>query len=335
MPSIANTPSTTWFSYMKDPMPPLPYRPVGDEIKTETTHPAGQSSMAACGAATTLKASRTIIPRELEGCIERFVKNSEPIIAEKNYGQPLYNEQGVAEVYFKNVIVPVKEALDILLLQMLEKKELKQAGYFFNIRQQQSSPSGDRTRSDHYLVLEHMDGVQELPDNSNAPQKQKIVWRTPKIFAKMFTERKEWEAAPTKTGQAPEYPRMVLCIIEEKKPNVIVEKEFNANYESSTSVGGKNVKNFLPQIKKYSVDAACPHVMLTDYLTTMLLYVKTPGATFNEVKKKIETTDDKPEVWYSKLDVPPRYSLFSSAIQRLLEAELIRVNKDKSGLDVV
>ncbi|KAJ7479457.1 hypothetical protein B0H11DRAFT_2233895 [Mycena galericulata] len=313
MPSLANTPSTTWLRYMTDPMPSLPYRPVGEEIKTETTHPAGQSSMAACGAATTLKASRTILPRGLEDSIERFVKNSEPIIAEKNYGQPLYNEQGVAEVYFKNVIVPVKEALDILLDDI--------SSTFANNRAPRPEIVLDPTTTSSWNIWTECKNYLTI----QMRRKNKELFGTHQRYSRRcLLIEKKWEAAPTKTGKAPEYPRMVLCIIEEKKPNVIVEKEFNANYESSTSVGGKNVKNFLPQIKKYSVDAACPHVMLTDYLTTMLLYVKTPGATFNEVKKKIETTDDKPEVWYSKLDVPPRYSLFSSAIQRLLEAELIR-----------
>jgi hypothetical protein len=65
------------------------------------------------------------------------------------------------------------------------------------------------------LVLEHKDGIDKNGD-ADAPRKI-ILWRDPQRFAKMLKERVKWEAdsSPTK-GAAPEYPCLVLCVIEEK-----------------------------------------------------------------------------------------------------------------------
>ncbi|KAJ6571035.1 hypothetical protein B0H10DRAFT_1964467 [Mycena sp. CBHHK59/15] len=193
------------------------------------------------------------------------------IIPEEDYIQPLLNEQAVAyvppkllsvrqtlslnfrEVYFKTVLAPVKQALEMLLEKLLTRVDLAKAGYFFNIRPQQGSPSKDnRTRCDHYLVLEHKDGIDKNGD-ADAPHKI-ILWRDPQRFANMLKERVKWEADPSSNaGAAPEYPCLVLCMIEEKKPNVIREDDFVPEYVQNAikrDAGARNVADFLPPVKK-------------------------------------------------------------------------------------
>ncbi|KAJ7648187.1 hypothetical protein DFH06DRAFT_1135632 [Mycena polygramma] len=327
---------------------------VGSITDTQTTHPSSAASLLACDGPTSLKASHHLVGQKtqstdrdvivegnyMQAGIDDFLNRAGTVIAEDPYTQPLYNEQGVAyvastiffrystlscrELYFRAVLAPVQEALQTILKPLLERKDLAGPGYFFNIRQQQSSATGDRTRCDHYLVLEHLDGISSGQREVIAPQKQ-IVWSFPATFASRLKARVEWENG-NKLTERPDYPRLVLCVIEEKKPNVIVEEEFRDGFKNRNTVGAKNVDKFLPQIKKYSVDAHCSMVLLTDYLHNMLLDIVVAGATFDEDQLKIVKVPDEVAIIHTdKLSHPPRYALFAAAIRRLVEADLIAI----------
>ncbi|KAJ7852898.1 hypothetical protein B0H14DRAFT_2580661 [Mycena olivaceomarginata] len=265
----------------------------------EATHESSNTTTRICGALTTLVRSHQLIETKLKKHIESTLKTDD-------YTQPLYNEQAVAELYFKNVLAPTKQALDTLLARLLKRADLKEAGYFFNLRPQQLSPSG---------VLEHMDKAAEGP--TWAPPK-KIIWQSPADFVTMLEKCNNWDGV----GDAPDYPRLVLCVIEEKKPNVVDPDSFKPGREKRQTKAQKNVAKFLPQVKKYSVDAQCPLVILTDYINTMLLEVVTAGAKQTENGSIISTPDD-PVVRFSPLSDPPRLVLFANAIRRLVEAGLV------------
>ncbi|KAJ6596005.1 hypothetical protein B0H10DRAFT_1960259 [Mycena sp. CBHHK59/15] len=286
MPIAQNKPATNWLDYLNHPLLTCHTRPVqlgsdghpvdSNDDDLEETHGLGKTSTSACGLPTTIRKSVSVLTRDITSNITRFLKGKGGIIAEEDYIQPLYNEQAVAEVFFKNVLAPVKAALDTLLEPMLKKGDLQAGGYFFNIRLQQSSYTGDGTRCDHYLVLEHMDGI--------------------------------------------------LCV----KPNVIREQAFDKNYlkdsekQGQAGLGARNVVKFLPQVKKYSVDAQCRLVIITDYVTTMLLDVEEAGAYYDLDKNKIYQNDEEAKVSVARLREPPHYYLFASAVKRLVEAGLIR-----------
>jgi hypothetical protein len=69
------------------------------KLTISRTHSPSSSSLAACGAATTLIQMNNILPRFLEGDIRAFFTESPPlIIPEDDYIQPLLNEQAVAYV---------------------------------------------------------------------------------------------------------------------------------------------------------------------------------------------------------------------------------------------
>ncbi|KAJ7182421.1 hypothetical protein C8R43DRAFT_940578 [Mycena crocata] len=338
MPVWTTEEPTTWSDYMALEPPPCPYKPLGTTtLNIPDTHEAGASSLAACSAPTLIKKSQTMFHRDLLTAMRILLNRSEEIIVQKDHIQPLFNEQAVAEVYFTNVISPVMDALTKVLLPILMgSAELSEAKYFFNVRPQQVSSSGgqqtiDRTRCDHFLVFEHMEGVPAGPDN--APPKD-IKWQSMDEFRVALEARKKWNADyPNRDGpDKPAYPRLVLCIIEEKKPNVVIEAAFIADYDSTTSQrnvpGCKNLKKILPQIKKYSVDASCDMVLLTDYLTTMVLKIKNAGAGWENgaiVRKPRET----PEIHFYCLNHPPRESLLTCALARLKDAKLIV--EDKNG----
>ncbi|KAJ7891735.1 hypothetical protein B0H13DRAFT_1887052 [Mycena leptocephala] len=271
--------------------------------------------------------------------------NLKKVWAEDDCTQPLYNEQAVAydfyapELYFKNVIAPTKQGLDTVLKPLLNRPDLKKAGYFFNVSpiswelaQIANGQGKDRTRCDHYLVLEHMDKVTEDP--TWAPPKD-IVWQSPDDFRRMLAERNDWDG-DEEDSEAPAYPRLVLAVIEEKKPNAIDPDAFKAGREKKRTTSEKNVAKMLPQIKKYSVDAQCPLVVLTDYNNTMLLEVVNAGAKRTENGRGIVSTPDVPVVKFSQMSDGPRFALFASAIKRLVEAGLLSGSpyyyKKKRGL---
>ncbi|KAJ7729633.1 hypothetical protein B0H14DRAFT_2640385 [Mycena olivaceomarginata] len=356
MPVSVTKPSIKWLEYLETIPPPCPHKPLPDNLKSkqpprmldiERTHSPSSSSLAACGAETALTRSNHILTKFVANNVNLWLAGDETrIIPEEDYYQPLLNEQAVAyvptkvlsvpqtlsvdfrEVYFKTVLAPVKQALEMLLKQLLTREDLTKAGYFFNIRQQQGSPTKDnRTRCDHYLVLEHKDGIDKNGD-ADAPRKI-VLWRDPQRFAKMLKERVKWEADPTPTtGAAPEYPSLVLCVIEEKKPNVIREDDFVPEYAQKAiknDVGARNVSDFLPPVKKYSVDAQCKLVILTDYHTTLLLDVEEAGAIFDEHTLRITKVDRRPKVAVGRLKNAPRLTLFSVAVKRLMDANLIKI----------
>jgi hypothetical protein len=64
-----------------------------------------------------------------------------------------------------------------------------------------------------------MDGI-DLTDKTTAPDRR-VVWQSPKEFATMLQTRIAWErshpnATTADRKNAPKYPRLVLCVIEEK-----------------------------------------------------------------------------------------------------------------------
>ncbi|KAJ7844978.1 hypothetical protein B0H13DRAFT_2286257 [Mycena leptocephala] len=240
-----------------------------------------------------------------------------------------------------NVLVPVKDALQTLLKPLLERKDMAEPRYFFNIRQQQYSPTKDSTRSDHFLVFEHRDGI-DPEDKVTAPNKR-VIWQSPKEFANMLQARVAWEVSnPNATAadrkKAPPYPRLVLGVIEEKKPDVVQESEFSHDYANQNSQGAKNVNAFLPQLKKYSIDAQCRLVILTDYLTTLLLDVQKAGARWDPIEETIKPIPGEvARVAVCRLDQKPRYALFSIAVRRLIDAGLITISlreDDKGKADL-
>jgi hypothetical protein len=223
MPISVTKPSVKWLEYLKTVPPACPHKPLPDNSKQppkkldiERTHPPSSSSLAACDATTTLTRSTNILTNFVANNVSQWLAADETrIIPEEDYIQPLLNEQAVAyvlhkassmrqtsspncrEVYFKTVLAPVKQALEMLLEELLTREDLAKAGYFFNIRPQQGSPTkdsmslplpferlllmlkSDRTRCDHYLVLEHKDGINKN-GNADAPRKS-ILWRDPVI----------------------------------------------------------------------------------------------------------------------------------------------------------
>ncbi|KAJ7502170.1 hypothetical protein B0H11DRAFT_1989796 [Mycena galericulata] len=336
MPVSVTKPPIKWLEYLESVPPPCPHKPLPDNSKQppkwleiERTHPPSSSSLAACDAETTLTRSTNILTNFVANNVNLWLAADETrIIPEEDYIQPLLNEQAVAEVYSKTVLAPVKQALEMLLEKLLTREDIAKVGYFFNIRPQQGSPTKDnRTRCDHYFVLEHKDGIDKNGDG-DAPRKI-ILWRDPQRFARMLEERVKWEAdsSPTK-GAAPEYLCLVLCVIEEKKPNVIREDDFVPEYAQKAikgDVGARNVADFLPPVKKYSVDAQCKLVILTDYHTTLLLYVEEAGAALNEDTLRITKVDRRPKVAVGRLTNFPRLTLFSVAVKRLMDANLIKI----------
>ncbi|KAJ7804724.1 hypothetical protein B0H14DRAFT_2883033 [Mycena olivaceomarginata] len=332
MPVSVTKPSVKWLNYLETVPPACPHKPLPDKLKPrpklldiERTHPPSSTSLKACSARTTLTRSTNILSNFIANNVAQWLAADDArIIPEEDYIQPLLNEQAVAEVYFKTVLAPVKQALEMLLENLLKRDDLAKAG---------------RTRCDHYLVLEHTDGI-DKNDKADAPPKR-IVWRDPTLFAKMLKERVEWESDFSRTkGEAPEYPCLVLCVIEEKKPNVIREEDFMPGYFTKAGtgdVGARNVLDFLPPVKKYSVDAQCRLVILTDYHTTLLLDVEEAGAEFDENTLSITKLDNKqPRVAVGRLSIPPRITLFSVAVKRLIDANLIKieVQKEHSGKKV-
>ncbi|KAJ6560737.1 hypothetical protein B0H10DRAFT_2240324 [Mycena sp. CBHHK59/15] len=259
MPIAQNKPATNWLDYLNHPLPTCRTRPVqlgsdgrpvdSNDNDLEETHGPGKTLTSACGLPTTIRKSVSVLTCDITSNIARFLKGKGGIIAEEDYIQPL-------EVFFKDILAPVKAALDTLLGPMLKKGDLQAGGYFFNIRPQQSSYTGDGTRCDHYLVLEHMDGI--------------------------------------------------LCM----KPNVIREQAFDKNYlkdsekQGQAGLGARNVVKFLPQVKKYSVDAQCRLVIITDYVTTMLLDVEEAGAYYNLDENKIYQNDEEAKVSVARLREP-------------------------------
>ncbi|KAJ7891449.1 hypothetical protein B0H13DRAFT_1887220 [Mycena leptocephala] len=341
MPVPIDSPHTTWLEYLNGKVPECPHTLPGSDPKLiEQTHDAGKSSLAACGGKTQFTSSSQILSG-VAG-LDEVLKKAPAIVAEEPYTQPLHNEQAVAEVFFKNILTPVGEALHTFLKQMF-KGDLEEVGYFFNIRPQQCSPTGDRTRSDHYLVLEHMEGIAAR----EAPHKQ-MIWETPDEFKKMLAARRTWNKSNL-VGPPPKYPRLVLCVIEEEvglipavrayeltldgyhqQPHVIDPEEFTNGYvkraqaKDGTGTAAANVKKFLPQLKKYSIDAQCNLVILTDYTQILLLDVKEPGASFNSEKNKINNNGKPAKVAVYRLTQPPRYVLFCTAIKRLMDAGCIK-----------
>jgi hypothetical protein len=104
---------------MKTKLPNLPHKPVGTTLSIATTHPAGRSSMAACGRKTTLKKSGAIIERFLSANIDKFLDNADKIIAEKDYTQPMYNEQAVAYVFTISPNLSLKRTSERSISRML------------------------------------------------------------------------------------------------------------------------------------------------------------------------------------------------------------------------
>ncbi|KAJ7505696.1 hypothetical protein B0H11DRAFT_1904287 [Mycena galericulata] len=328
MPVSVDKPSVKWLEYLRTFPPPCPHIPLPDKftkqrshiLDIERTHAPSSSSLKACDADTTLTRSTHILTKYVDNSVVLWLAADESrIIPEDDYIQPLLNEQAVAEVYFKTILAPVKQALEVLLEPLLARADLAKAGYIFNIRPQQGSPT---------KVLEHKDGI-DKDSKADAPPKR-ILWRDPTKFSEMLNERVKWESntSPMK-GAAPEYPRLVLCVIEEKKPNVIREDDFAPGYlikATKGEAGACNVVDFLPPVKKYSVDAQCRLVILTDYHTTLLLDVEEAGAALDEntmsVKKLHDTT---PKVVVGRLQNPPRLTLFAAAIKRLIDANLIKI----------
>ncbi|KAJ6452309.1 hypothetical protein C8R47DRAFT_1258216 [Mycena vitilis] len=343
MPISPDSPTITWHKYLIRPLLPCRYvysdnpklTPDALDVPLEATHKSSASAMFARD--TTIETTGRIIDRYITR-LDKFLEDEKKeMMVEPDYTQTLYSEQAVAEVYFKNVLVPVKQALQELFNPALQREDLVGAKYFFNIRPQQMSSTGDRSRCDHYLVLEHMDGV--IPDRATHGPPKQVEWQKPEAFMAMLEARQKWEktnAADKRNEIAPEYPR-VLCVIEEKKPHVIDPGAFTAAYcETSTlkrSQAARNVKSILPQIKKYSVDAECNLILLTDYINTMILEVKEAGA-------ELRTRDDprfpgfkdnrkEPIVGVERLkDKPPRYLLFMAAAKRLNDVKLISVTAD-------
>ncbi|KAJ6622193.1 hypothetical protein B0H10DRAFT_2014695 [Mycena sp. CBHHK59/15] len=342
MPIMPSKTAVKWLDYLESALPKCPHDPLPSPVskkkkkKTLTisrTHSPSSSSLAACGAATSLTQTNNILPRYLEGNIRAFFTENAPlIIPEDDYIQPLLNEQAVAEVFFKVVLAPVRDALQTLLAPLLKRADLAKARFFFNIRPQQPSATGDLTRCDHFLVLEHMDSIG--PDDKIKAPPTDVFWQSPEEFADMLKARQQWEESHAAQDPAPEYPRLVLGVIEEKKPNVLDIDEFTSDYPTKTTPGAKNVADILPPVKKYSVDAQCPLVILTDYHVTLLLEVKEAGAKWNRSTEKIEPkTGVVPVIMVSALDTPPRITLFSMAVRRLVDAKVLKVSSSKIDWD--
>ncbi|KAJ7136308.1 hypothetical protein C8R43DRAFT_955785 [Mycena crocata] len=222
------------------------------------------------------------IPRFRKDSPRKFLEKQARILVEEDYVQPLLNEQGVAD--FKNVLAPVKQVLEELILPLLQKdKDIMGAGYSFNIRPQQM-PVKSQSRPDHFIVFEHMDGI---PNGKGYAPPSRPEWSTPADFATQLAARTAWDREyPNGDGPSkrPEYPRLVL----------------------------------------YSVDANCNLVILTDYLTTMVLDVKVAGAEL--IKGEVKKNDDTPHVSFYVLDTPPRLSIFETAINRLHLAKLLKMD---------
>ncbi|KAJ7355720.1 hypothetical protein DFH08DRAFT_853302 [Mycena albidolilacea] len=341
MPIIPSKTPVKWLDYLESALPECPRDPIPGPIKKKKktkltigrTHSPSSSSLAACGAATTLRQTNNILPRFLEGDIRTFFTENAPlIIPEDDYVQPLLNEQAVAEVYFKAVLVPVKDALQTLLAPLLKRADLAKARYFFNIRPQQPSATGDLTRCDHFLVLEHMDGID--PDDKIKAPPTDVFWQSPEEFTDMLKARQQWEQSHAAQDPVPEYPRLVLGVIEEKKPNILDITEFQSTYHAKKTTGAKNVADILPPVKKYSVDAQCPLVILTDYHVTLLLEVEEAGAQWDWSTKKIESKIGVvPVIKVCALDKPPRITLFSMAVRRLVDAKVLKVSSSKIEWD--
>ncbi|KAJ6616325.1 hypothetical protein B0H10DRAFT_1949176 [Mycena sp. CBHHK59/15] len=88
-------------------------------------------------------------------------------------------------------------------------------------------------------------------------------------------------------------------------------------------VPGRNFGKFLPQIKKYSLDAQCPLILLTDYVNTTCLKVKESGTDYNKADRKLMKNDKKAKVLCHERQNPhPHHVLFSIAIMRLIDAGL-------------
>jgi hypothetical protein len=165
MPIPVGTPPIKWWDYLQKDLPSCPYNPLDDAKSTtdvRKTHPPSRASLAACSGKTILVSTSGIInrflARDIHALFDGLEGDCQLIIPEEDYIQPLLNEQGVAyvpsqlrsghmpdwgssEVFFMNVLVPVKDALQTLLKPLLERKDMAEPRYFFNIRQQQYSPT--------------------------------------------------------------------------------------------------------------------------------------------------------------------------------------------------
>ncbi|KAJ7070167.1 hypothetical protein C8F01DRAFT_546226 [Mycena amicta] len=219
MPTPVDKVPVTWLEFL-EATPPACRRTSTE--KPERTHAPSASSLATCGATTTLTFDNDIRSTLLADHTRDWLATQKiEIIPEEDYTQPLHNEQGVAELYVHTVLSRVKQALDILLADLLKHKDLAKAKYCFNIRPQQGSPTrSNNTRCDHFLVLEHYDGIAE-----DTPPPKSIIWRDPKKIAEMLQARVEWESdISDMKGEAPAYPCLVLCVVEEKAQRAARER---------------------------------------------------------------------------------------------------------------
>ena len=80
-----------------------------------------------------------------------------------------------------------------------------------------------------------------------------------------------------------------------------------------------------PYTARYSVDAQCKLVILTDYHTTLLLDVEEAGAVFDEHTLRITKVGRRPKVAVGRLKNAPRLTLFSVSVKRLVDAKLIKI----------
>ncbi|KAJ6613183.1 hypothetical protein B0H10DRAFT_2192107 [Mycena sp. CBHHK59/15] len=311
MPALLTMKAKSWLDYLNQPLEPCRYKQSNYLEVPMGTHTAGKTTMLVCGLGTDLTASQAIIDRITTGHIDRLIRTSGLIIPEDQHTQPLLNEQSVAEMYFSNVLVPVKSALDTMFAPLLEKAATTTDVFIW---------------CDHYLVLEHLHKI----NGALVVPPLRITWQSPEEFKQALKLR-----VTSKPGQEVPYLRLVLCVIEEKKPLVIVPKCFTPNYYLKDEVGYNNVGEFLPQLKKYSIDGKCPLVVLTDYIHTMMLNVVEAGARYDNEERIVRTDNvGRALVEYQRLDLPRRYVLFCAAVRRLEEAGLLKHDRDR-GLVVV
>ncbi|KAJ7199625.1 hypothetical protein GGX14DRAFT_401228 [Mycena pura] len=328
MPVSVNKPSVKWLDYLQTVPPDCPHKPPPNESAPppkkhsdiERTHPPSSSSLRACDAATILTRSNTILTNFLANNVAQWLAADETrIIPEDDYIQPLLNEQAVAYgSVFHDCPGTGQASIGNAFRGTVDKRRSGKGGLFF------------LTFALNNLKRRRL----KINDKADAPPKS-VIWRDPTRFAEMLKERVKWESDTSRTTQkAPDYPCLVLCVIEEKngrdqKPNVIREEDFRSDYLDKANkgdAGARNVVDFLPPLKKYSVDAQCRLVILTDYHTTLLFDVQEAGAVFDEGAGTIRKLANKiPRVAVSRLEQPPRMTLFSVAVKRLVDAKLINI----------
>lgn len=244
-----------WLDYLTAFPPMCPTKSSSLQLGVEDTHQAGKSSVELCPTPLII-VKQTVISREKSAAILKYLTQADMKVPfwSAECSQALYNEQGVAcvfpnmlsvhnmvftyvfpsEVFFYNVLVPVKNALALVLKNHWAYSGIEQeVKYKIEIRAQQINTTGafialhilrasiygptDKGRCDHYIVLEPV--IMNQGENV-VPPKEK-TWVSVNEFCTQMGERQKAMRSGGKSGF--DYPSMVLCVIEEKVDANVLE----------------------------------------------------------------------------------------------------------------